>query len=167
MNNLLISPSFINNISSKAAVEQILQINERSLLFGIYLTDRDALELVETRSQALRDFGRIEIGSATIAKIIEMFCDSRYIFQANYAETIHELLETFYYIKNESLDLISDDELIEIMKDYFENRCQGSIELLQHRELEHLGRNLRFGLPYDSNMEDINMDMDEEEDDEE
>ena len=165
MDNLLISPSFISNISSKIAVDQILKINERSLLFGIYLTPIDALELLETRSQALRDFGRIEIGSATIAKIIEMFCDSSYIFQANYSETIHELLETFYYIKNESLDLISDDELIEIMKDYYEHRCHGSIELLQHRELERLARNLRYGLPHDSNMEDDNV-VEEEYDEE-
>lgn len=165
MGNLLISPSFISNISTKTAVDQILKINERSLLFGIYLTPSDALELVETRSQALCAYGRVEIGSATIGKIIEMFCDSSYIFQAIYAETINELLETFYYFKNESLDLISDDDLIEIMKDYYEHRCHGSIELLQHRELELLARNLRYDLPYDSNMDDYN-EVEEEYDEE-
>jgi hypothetical protein len=147
MPSLLASPSFFSLMSNKTAVEQILKANERSILFGLALTRDDALELLETRTKSLSAFGRVEIGSATISKIIEAFCDSAYLYRANYAETLHELVETFYYFKNESLDLIADDDLIAAMKHYYENCCQGSLELLQHRELERLARNLRYGLP--------------------
>lgn len=52
----------------------------------------------------------------------------------NYVETLHELIEIFYFYKNETLDLISDDELIKFMKNSFDGKCQGSLELLSGRE---------------------------------
>lgn len=143
-----------DKLSKHTAVAQIMQSNEKSGRYGLVLTHADAIELVETRNDALRASGRIEIGSATIGKIIDTFCDSSYILQQDYADSLHLLLEAFYYMKNETLDLISDDELIELMKNYFENRCKGSLELLVHRELEQMARNLRYGIFDYAKMED-------------
>jgi hypothetical protein len=67
----------------------------------------------------------------------------------NYTRTIHELLEIFYYYKNETLDIVSDDDLIKYMKTAFDGICQGSLDLLKGRELARLARNLRFGYRYD------------------
>jgi hypothetical protein len=78
--------------------------------------------------------------------MIRNFCESPYLSQFNYAATLNDLIETFYYFKNETLDEISDDELISLMKKYFDGRCQGSIELLQNRGLESLARNIRYGI---------------------
>lgn len=40
------------------------------------------------------------------------FCNAPFLFQFNYMEMLSDLLEIFYYFKNESLEEISDDELI-------------------------------------------------------
>ncbi|NPV91935.1 MAG: hypothetical protein HPY50_14310 [Firmicutes bacterium] len=137
----------LDKISRNLAVEEIVRLNEKSSRYGLALTHLDALQLVETRGETLRAVGRIEIGGSTIGKIIEAFCDSSYINQQDYADTLHELLEVFYYMKNETLDLVPDDELIGLMKSFFERSCRGSLELLKNRELELMARNLRFGVP--------------------
>ncbi len=108
-----------------------------------------ALALVETRSHALKENGRIEFGGGVIDKIINEFCNSPYLSMHNYEETLHELLEIFYYYKNETLDLIGDEKLIRYMKNAFDGACQGSLELLSGRELYKLARNLRFGYAAD------------------
>ncbi|TEB05559.1 hypothetical protein Psch_02600 [Pelotomaculum schinkii] len=151
-------------LSTRTEIEQIIKCNEHSTQYGLVLTYNDAVQLVETRSEALRENGRIEIGSETIRKMITTFYHSSYINQQDYADTLNELLEIFYYMKNETLDLISDDELIELMRNYYENRCRGSLELLKHRELEKLARNLRFGVPDYANMDESDDEvLDEEE----
>jgi hypothetical protein len=161
-------PSFLSldKLSNYAVAEQIVEFNEKSKKYGLVLTHTDALQLVETRSRSLLENGRIEIGSGTLIKIIDAFYDSVFIMQEDYSDTLNELLEIFYYFKNETLELISDEELIDLMKDYFENRCKGSLELLKDRELEKLANNLRFGVADYSNMNDPE-DSDPEDEEEE
>ena len=164
---LNIIPSFLSldKLSNYAVVEQIVELNEKSRQYGLLLSPTDAIQLVETRSRALLENGRIEIGGETLIKIIDAFYDSSFIMQDDYSDTLNELLEIFYYVKNETLELISDDELIEHMKNYFENRCKGSLDLLKDRELEKLANNLRYGVTDYSNMEEPDeQDPDEEED---
>lgn len=147
MDNTLAAFFSLDALANQAAVQaQILSLNKKSESYGLSLTPADAAELIQTRAEALTANGRVEIGSATIGKLIDAFCVSSYINQREYAAILHELLDLFYYIKNETLDLISDDELIEFMKDCYENRCGGSLELLAGRELEKLAENLRFGV---------------------
>jgi len=76
---------------------------------------------------------------------------------------LNELIEIFYYFKNETLDQISDDELISLMKKYFDQSCQGSVELLQNRELVALAHNIRYGISdYAGLCEDTDEAFDEE-----
>ena len=139
------------NVSSfliqKQAVDKVVKCNDFTLRFGLSLSRKDALELVKTRTRTLKEYGRIEYGGGVIDKIIKAFCDSPYIYQHNYVETLHELIKIFYFYKNETLDLISDDELIKFMKNSFDGKCQGSLELLSGRELDKMARNLRAGYP--------------------
>ncbi len=148
-------PFGFQSLALQSTINQIVQLNETTWEYGLTLSQKDANALVETRNKSLKANGRIEIGSETIEKIIEAFCNSQYINQREYVYILHDLLETFYYIKNETLDLISDDKLIFLMKDYYENQCFGSIELLKHRELETLARNLRFNIADYENMEEF------------
>ena len=140
---------FASEFIQKQAVGEVIKCNDYTARFGLTLTPVQALELVETRSIALSDNGRIEFGGGVIDKIIVKFCDSPYISMHNYTQTIHELLEIFYYYKNETLDLVSDDDLIKHMKTAFDGICQGSLDLLSGRELDRLARNLRYGYRYD------------------
>lgn len=144
----------LDNLAKHTEIEQIMKYNDHSAQYGLTLTYHDAIQLVETRSEALRDNGRIEIGSKVTGKLIAAFCRSPFINKQDYAEILTELLEIFYYMKNETLDLIPDDELIDLMRTYFDNRCKGSLELLKHREMETLARNLRFGVPDYADMDE-------------
>ena len=81
-----------------------------------------------------------------VKKIIEKFCDSPYISQYNYLDTINELIDIFYYYKNETMDEISDDELIGLMYKYYNSSCQGSLELLKGRELDRIADNIKYGV---------------------
>lgn len=133
------------DIFRETAIAEVLNCNEKSIEYGLILTQTDATELVQTRTDELTNTGRVEFGAGIIQKIIDAFYDSPYINQQNYAQTIHELIEIFYYYKNETLDIISDNDLIFYMKSYFNGICEGSLDLLKNRELENLARNVRFG----------------------
>jgi hypothetical protein len=138
--------AFINSsLIQRQAVNEILVCNDLTINYGLVLTREQAIELVETRNHSLNANGRIEFGGGIIDKIIKEFCDSPYLSIHNYAETLHELIEIFYYYKNETLDLMSDDDLIKYMKNSFDEVCQGSLELLAGRELYRLSKNIIYG----------------------
>lgn len=141
----LFSGRFNAALIQKQAVNEVMKYNDLTAKYGLALTEKQALALVETRSFALKETGRIEFGGGVIDKLILEFCDSPYLAMYNYEEVLHELIETFYYYKNETLDFMSDDELIHYMKKSFDSICQGSLDLLSFRELDRLARNLRYG----------------------
>lgn len=151
-NNFMLIPSGMMN---KLAITEIINCNEITYRYGLVLSQSEAQELVETRSESLSSNGRIEFSGGIINKLIIEFCDSPFISQFNYASTLNELVEIFYYFKNETLDEISDDDLIILMKKYFDGNCKGSMELLQNRELEVLAHNIRYGV---SDYEDVHED---------
>ena len=133
------------------SITQVLQCNEKTAEYQLTLTKQEAELLIDTRQEALKANQRIEIGGGIINKIIDHFKTSPYISQYNYASTISELIDTFYYFKNETLDEISDDDLIELMEELFDGGCHGSIDLLQGREMERIAHNIRYGTWADEN----------------
>jgi hypothetical protein len=157
LDNFLLN--FSQETLQRVAVNEILSTNSFSSKYGLVLSEKDAKELAVTRQDALASMGRIEFGSGVIGALIKKFCDSPYLQQRDYTTYLSELLETFYYFKNETLDKLSDDELLDYMKEYFDKRCGGSIELLQNRELEKLAHNIRYDVLHYEN-------IDEEPDDE-
>lgn len=132
------------SLVAKQAVNAIIKCNEITARYGLELSNAEAAELVETRAEALKSNGRIEFGGGIIDKLIKQFCDSPFILQSNYVNILHDLIETFYYFKNESIDKISDEELISLMKKYFDVNCHGAVELLQSRDLETLAHNIKY-----------------------
>ena len=132
-------------LAQRQAMSAILSCNQFSSEHGLTLTEEQAAELVETRGVSLRANGRVEFGGGVIDRLIRAFCSSPYLTAQNYAPTLHELTEIFYCCKNETLDQISDDELIRFMAQAYNGPCGGSLELLANRELAELARRLRFG----------------------
>lgn len=128
-----------------ATANELRACNELTAHYGLSLSEAQIQRMVEQRFAALRDTDRIEFGEGILKKLIYAFCDSPYITQEDYEETILELQESFYYFKNESMDLFSDDELIEFMKAVFDGRAQGSLEYLSGTSLEELCRYAREG----------------------
>lgn len=125
---------------------EIVACNDKTQEYHLTLSEKDAEMLITTKNEVLHKNNRVEFGGNIISKLILGFYDSPYISHHNYAETIDDLIETFYYYKNETLDEISDDDLIQLMRELFDKRCYGSIELLQNRELERISHNVKYGI---------------------
>ena len=130
----------IRQIQLSAAKEEIRCCSDLNALYGLTLTEADITELVELRGQALQNTGRVEFGGGILPKLIRAFCKSSYVDAYNYATTLAELQDAFYYFKNESEDRFSDDELIEFMEKVFNGQAHGSAEVLTTISLEELCR---------------------------
>ena len=122
------------------AKDEIRCCNELNQLYGLTLTEADITELVELRGQALRSTGRVEFGGGILPKLIRAFCKSPYVDSYNYAATLGDLQDAFYYFKSESEDWLSDDELIEFMEKVFNGQAHGSADVLTTISLEQLCR---------------------------
>ena len=133
------------SLQLSAAKEEIRRCNDLNQIYGLTLTESDITELVELRGNALRSTGRVEFGGGILPKLIRAFCKSPYVNPYNYATTLAELQDAFYYFKNESEDRFSDDELIEFMANIFNGQAHGSTEVLTTISLEELCRWARNG----------------------
>ena len=133
-------------MKKKQLAMEIKKCNEITMKYGVTLSDTQIENLINKRFESLKNTGRIEFGDGILKELIEAFCDSPYIIQENYEETLEELQDIFYFFKGEAMDQIADDELIEFMKEYFNGECQGSIEYLSGTNLEELCRDTRYGL---------------------
>ena len=135
--------TFMLLLSEQGQVDLLKKTNAYAGRYGLCLTDAEIQELIVRRRDCLTEQQRVEFGNGILDKIIFAFCDSAYIYQDNYAETIAELQRIFYLYKNESLDEWTDDELIRIMRDAFDRECQGSLEYLEETLLDQFARNIR------------------------
>ena len=133
------------SLQLSAAKEEIRRCNDLNQIYGLTLTESDITELVELRGNALRSTGRVEFGGGILPKLIRAFCKSPYVDPYNYATTLAELQDAFYYFKNEAEDRFSDDELIEFMANIFNGQAHGSTEVLTSISLEELCRWARNG----------------------
>lgn len=126
-------------------IQELTACNELTSRYGLTLTPEQMLRLSQSRFQALKNTGRVEFGESILKKLVYAFCDSPYLTGSSYERTLCELQEIFYYFKNESLDALSDDELIDAMKSVFDGNAQGSLEHLSGTALENLCRMSRGG----------------------
>lgn len=137
--------NWLELLSGQTQIAQVLDTNQYTERFGLALTNEDAQLLVQERTNALRTEQRVEFGQGILPKIIYMFCDSAYITQANYRDTLIRLQEIFYLYKNEMLDEITDDELLEFMKEQFEGVCYGDLDYLEGTCLDIFAQAIRAG----------------------
>lgn len=117
--------------------EIIFKKNELLELKEINLTEKQKLELIENKNQNLKNLGRVEFGESTLKKIINKFIDSPYIDEDDIVFELSELTNIFYLYRSE-INNLSDDEIIEYMKESFNEIYNGSLELLETLGLERL-----------------------------
>ncbi|MGN1409013.1 MAG: DUF6323 family protein [Eubacteriales bacterium] len=138
----------IENMSLRPVTKELLDLNEITSKYGLTLSAEEAKELSDTRNTALIENDRVEMGCGAITKIIKKFCTSRYINREDYTYILNELVYLFYYIKTETDDKISDNDLINELFERFELYCRGSIDTLEGREVERLIRKINSGDNY-------------------
>ena len=130
-------------LCNETQLQKIADCNQYTEKFGLQLSNQDVMTLMKDRAEVLREQQRVEFHGGILEKLIFAFCDSAYIYQDNYVETMGRLQEIFYLYKNESLDELSDDELIDYMREQFENECEGSLDHLEDTVLEAFARGIR------------------------
>ncbi len=132
-------------LQQQQQLAQVMQTNQATERFGLALTEQDAALILERRKTSLMEQRRIEFGEGIVPKIIYEFCDSSFIDQNNYVDTVIRLQEIFYLYKNEMQDEITDDELLHLMKEQFEELCFGDLEYLESTCLANFAQALRAG----------------------
>ena len=141
-------------LSPQLSQQELLRCNAVSSRFGLTLSPRELGELTEGRRQALLATGRIEFGGGILPKLVSAFCASPYLQSDDYAETLLELQDAFYYFKNECRDALGDDELIAYMAKIYDGAAQGSMDYLCGTALPALCRRIRAGLSPHARQED-------------
>lgn len=132
-------------MQQKQELARVLECNNKTEKYGLVLTEEEANNLMLCRKASLLDNQRVEFGEGILPKLIYYFCDSQYINQDNYADTLEQLQDIFYLYKNESLDEITDDELLEFMRKQYEEVCLGDIDYLAGTCLERFAVAVRSG----------------------
>lgn len=131
--------------NQKTELTKILSFNTHSSRYGLTLSEKEAHMLQVSRNESLRELRRIETGEGILPKIIYTFCDSPYLEQDTYLETLIKLQEIFFVFKNETLDQVTDDELLHVMRENFDRVCFGDLAYLEDTCLERFARSVRFG----------------------
>mgnify|MGYP007035337882 FL=1 len=137
--------NWMEEMAKQTLAAQVLETNQYTQKYGLVLRKEDAALLAEARADVLRDQKRVEFGPGILPKIIYAFCDSSYIYQDNYCESMARLQEIFFQYKNEMLDEITDDELLEFMREQFENVCRGDFDYLEGTCLDLFAQAIRAG----------------------
>ena len=131
--------------ADQAQVGKVMETNQYTQRYGLILKPEDAQIRVAERRNTLREQKRVEFGQGILPQLIYEFCDSGYISQSNYVETMVRLQEIFYLYKNETMDELTDNELVHFMKEQFETVCYGDLEYLEGTCLDIFSQAVRSG----------------------
>lgn len=137
--------NWLELMSKQTQVKEVLARNRDTEKFGLALSEKEAQLLVAERGEVLRKERRVEFGQGILPKIIDTFCDSAYITQDSYCDTLIRLQEIFFLYKNEMLDEITDDELLEFMREQFDGVCCGDLDYLEGTCLDLFAQAIRAG----------------------
>lgn len=127
-------------VNTAATQEDLAVCNQATVSYGLSLTQEQMQGLVERRQAALRATGRVEFGRGVLREIVLGFCDSPFLIQNSYEETVAGIQDVFYRRKEDAElgEPVADDDLIEALRDAFDNEAAGSVEALEALSLKSL-----------------------------
>jgi hypothetical protein len=126
-----------------AAMRELESCNRVIRRYGLSLSEQDVQALVVGRTEALQLSDRIEFGGGVTKQLVLTFAGSPYVSQATFVETMLDLQDLFYEVKNESLEQIPDEELIAKMRSLYDDVANGDMEYLAEALLDGLSRRVR------------------------
>ncbi len=129
----------------RTQIQKVMESNQYTEQYGLTLSEQDAEILAQERKSTLIEQKRVEFGESILPRIIYEFCDSAFISQSNYVESLTRLQEIFFLYKNEMLDEISDEELLNFMKEQFGTVCFGDFDYLEGTCLDIFAQAVRAG----------------------
>ena len=99
-------------------LSKVLETNRVTEQFGLFLTQQDAELILEEQKNVLKEQKRVEFGQGIVPQIISEFCDSDYINQDDYVDTVIRLQEIFYLYKNEMQDEMNLSNVYIVNRDF-------------------------------------------------
>ena len=141
----LMTVAWMELISKQTKFTGLMETNQYSEEYGLTLSEEDAKVLLAETGHTLQEERRVEFGPGVMPQIICAFCDSTYISQEDYVQTLVRLQEIFFLYKNEMLDEITDEELIHFMREQFEEVCFGDLSYLEGTCLRIFSEAIRAG----------------------
>ncbi len=137
--------NWLDLLTNQLQLEKVIETNAYTKKYGLVLNQEEAEILISERKNSLKEQKRVELGQSVLPKIIYEFCDSAYINQENYLETLIRIQEIFFLFKNEMLDELTDDELLHFMKEQFNTICYGDLDYLEGTCLDVFAQAIRAG----------------------
>ncbi|MGO0881245.1 DUF6323 family protein [Clostridioides difficile] len=122
---------------------ELLETNKESKYYGLVLSKADVKDIITSRNDTLKGYGRIELDIKVTKQLIENIYTSQFTNMDDYLETINDMQEIFYYLKNETDDKICDDEIIEILDELYE-KFMGNMDNVRG-EAEEFAKKFKFG----------------------
>ncbi|UUC43124.1 DUF6323 family protein [Clostridioides difficile] len=142
----MISPIILSSINrnlKEIERNKLFETNIESRDYGLTLSESDVKDIINFRDNTLKGYGRIELDIKVTKQLIENIYTSQYTNMDNYLETINDMQEIFYYLKNETDDKICDDEIIEILDELYE-KFSGNINNVRG-EADEFVKKFKFG----------------------
>ena len=137
--------AFFHPVSIEQKKTELMRCNQVTARYGLTLTETQMEQLAVRHEEALRASGRVEFGTGVLEKLVQAFCDSPYLVQEEYAETLAELQEQFYHLKTECMERVSDDELVEAMRLIYNEAVHGDLSGLADADRETIYRIVQTG----------------------
>lgn len=119
--------------------------NETTAGFGLTLSPEEAGELIRRRDESLKKYGRVEFDGGILDRLVYAFCDSPYLNQDNNSEMLGQLQDIFYEFKNETEGQMTDEELLNFMREQFDEVCFGDAGYLEDTCLNRFAAGVRAG----------------------
>lgn len=82
--------------------------------------------------------GRIEINQETVCEIICEFYDSPYIGKYNYLLEFKDLISVFYYYQSILWTKLTDEQILEYLKECFDGKVELLYELCLNNLMEEI-----------------------------
>ncbi|MDB0438676.1 hypothetical protein C4R89_03860 [Clostridioides difficile] len=142
----MISPIILSSMHQnlkEIEKNELLETNKESKYYGLVLSKADVKDIITSRNDTLKGYGRIELDIKVTKQLIENIYTSQFTNMDDYLETINDMQEIFYYLKNETDDKICDDEIIEILDELYE-KFMGNMDNVRG-ESEEFAKKFKFG----------------------
>jgi len=130
-------------IQLRVAAEELESCNRVISRHGITLSQQDIQTLVVGRLDALQETERVEFGGGVAKELVLAFAGSAFVSQESFVETVLDLQDLFYEFKNESLEQITDDELVATMRSLYDDMAEGDMGRFGEALFDGLGRHVR------------------------
>ena len=137
--------NWLTAAAQQQQLQKVLDTNKRTEAYGLVLTQQDAENLLAGRKAVLQETQRVELRHSILPVLIETFCSSTYLHPQNYVETLLRLQEIFFYYKNETMDELTDEELLQVMPEQFDGVCYGDLDYLENTCLDIFAQAVRAG----------------------